>query len=495
MENNGKIKYSIITALYYAAGLAGALGLFGLWIGLAEYESICEMVCVVSLFAGIILFAAKLTLRYKGAGKGMPVATITDLLPFEIAFGLAFGGFMGTLALMAFVYNFAGDGFYAIPVCGGAGVLFFLDMVTGSLAARAGERRLADSLLIVWLFKKLIKLAEAFFTKFPMFSGLEKICSGLMIIQVIALFAVAANTSNGFWELALILFLLTVAIDAFVLLAFFQMKDVKKNLKAAALGKYEDMCEIKNALPQIKDYMTAIDDIEVGQRNAAERLLKSERMKTELITNVSHDLRTPLTSIVNYVDLLDREKLDNEKAAEYIEVLKRQSAKLKKLTDDLIEVSKATSGNIEMKLEDCDVSVLIGQAEGEFSDKLKARDLKLEISGTEEPVNVTADGRYLWRVFDNLLSNITKYAMPGSRVYIDVVKKDEHTSVIFKNISEEKLNITADELMERFVRGDSSRSTEGSGLGLSIADSLMKMMKGELVVTVDGDLFKAECRF
>ena len=316
-----------------------------------------------------------------------------------------------------------------------------------------------------------------------------------MIIQVIALFAVAANTSNGFWELALILFLLTVAIDAFVLLAFFQMKDVKKNLKAAALGKYEDMCEIKNALPQIKDYMTAIDDIEVGQRNAAERLLKSERMKTELITNVSHDLRTPLTSIVNYVDLLDREKLDNEKAAEYIEVLKRQSAKLKKLTDDLIEVSKATSGNIEMKLEDCDVSVLIGQAEGEFSDKLKARDLKLEISGTEEPVNVTADGRYLWRVFDNLLSNITKYAMPGSRVYIDVVKKDEHTSVIFKNISEEKLNITADELMERFVRGDSSRSTEGSGLGLSIADSLMKMMKGSLEITVDGDLFKAECRF
>ncbi len=495
MEKNDKVKYSIITALYYAAGLAGATGIFDLWTGLSGYETICEIVCIVSLFAGMVLFATKLNLRYRGAGKGMPVSTITDLLPFEIVLGLAFGGFLGTLALMAFIYNYSGMGFDVIPVCGGAGVLFFLDMVTGTLASRAGEKRFRDSLLVVWLGRKILKLAEAFFTKFPVLSGLEKVSAGLMIIQVISLLAVASHTTNGYLELAFLLFLLTVGIDAFVLLVFFQMKDVKKNLKAAALGKYDDMYEIKHMLPQMKDYMAAIDDIEVGQKNAAERLLKSERMKTELITNVSHDLRTPLTSIINYVDLLDREKLDNEKASEYIEVLKRQSSKLKKLTDDLIEVSKASSGNIEMKLEDCDVSVLIGQAEGEFSDKLKARDLKLEISGTEEPVNVTADGRYLWRVFDNLLSNISKYAMKGSRVYIDVVRNEGHTSVIFKNISEEKLNITADELMERFVRGDSSRTTEGSGLGLSIADSLMRMMKGELVVTVDGDLFKAECRF
>ena len=228
-----------------------------------------------------------------------------------------------------------------------------------------------------------------------------------------------------------------------------------------------------------------------GLSLAVEDRLKSERMKTELITNVSHDLKTPLTSIVNYVDLLKKEELTGT-AGEYVEVLDRQSARLKKLTEDLVEASKASTGNLHVTLESVDLGEFLDQAQAEYSARLVTADLQAVAEEPEKKLLARSDGRYLWRIMDNLLGNVCKYAMPHTRVYLSARKEGEYAVLSVKNISRERLNISADELMERFVRGDSSRNTEGSGLGLSIAQSLAALMGGRLELTVDGDLFKAE---
>ena len=225
---------------------------------------------------------------------------------------------------------------------------------------------------------------------------------------------------------------------------------------------------------------------------AARNQLKSERMKTELITNVSHDIKTPLTSIINYVDLL--EKPHTEQKA-YVEVLSRQSQRLKKLIDDLMEMSKASTGNIQVDIGEIDAVEAVTQALGEFSDKLTAAGLTPVFHQSEENIMLLADGRLLWRAMSNVLSNAVKYALPGTRLYVDVSATQDKAIISFKNISGAQLNISAEELMERFVRGDSSRNTEGSGLGLNIAKSLMELQKGQLQLLVDGDLFKVTLVF
>lgn len=227
---------------------------------------------------------------------------------------------------------------------------------------------------------------------------------------------------------------------------------------------------------------------------AAQNQLKSERMKTELITNVSHDIKTPLTSIINYVDLLEKPHTPEE-AQSYVEVLSRQSQRLKKLIDDLMEMSKASTGNIQVDIGEIDAVEAVTQALGEFSDKLTAAGLTPVFHQSEENIMLLADGRLLWRAMSNVLSNAVKYALPGTRLYVDVSATQDKAIISFKNISGAQLNISAEELMERFVRGDSSRNTEGSGLGLNIAKSLMELQKGQLQLLVDGDLFKVTLVF
>jgi signal transduction histidine kinase len=227
---------------------------------------------------------------------------------------------------------------------------------------------------------------------------------------------------------------------------------------------------------------------------AVEERIKSEHFKTELITNVSHDIKTPLTSIINYVDLLEKEELNNEKATEYLEVLERQSSKLKKLIEDLVEASKASSGSLSVNNEKLEAGVFITQTVGEFEEKLSAAGLELIVNKPQEPVYIMADGRHLWRVVDNLMNNICKYAQPMSRVYVSL-DADKEVKIIFRNISKYPLNVTGEELLERFVRGDKSRNTEGHGLGLSIAQSLVNLMGGRMNITVDGDLFKVVIEF
>ncbi|MDO4962383.1 MAG: HAMP domain-containing sensor histidine kinase, partial [Eubacteriales bacterium] len=239
----------------------------------------------------------------------------------------------------------------------------------------------------------------------------------------------------------------------------------------------------------------SINSISVGLGHAINEQVKADRLKADLITNVSHDIKTPLTSIINYVDLIKRENIDNEKVHEYIDVLDRKSARLKKLTEDLVEASKASSGNVKLEMNRLDMAELAGQAGGEFDDKFAARRLELNLSVPGEAALIWADGRHLWRVFENLYNNAAKYAMEGTRIYAEVVKEGGDVIFRIKNVSQDKLNISPDELTERFIRGDVSRSTEGSGLGLSIAKSLTSLMGGKLIIEIDGDLYKASVVF
>lgn len=233
-----------------------------------------------------------------------------------------------------------------------------------------------------------------------------------------------------------------------------------------------------------------LNNIKEGFKVAVEKEVKSQNMKTELITNVSHDLKTPLTSIITYVDLLKAEGIDKEARKEYIDVLDKKSKRLKVLIDDLFDISKASSGNIELHLEKLDVIALLRQTLGELEEKINESGLQMRINLPESKAICELDGRKTYRVFDNILSNIFKYSMANSRVYIDVEENERNISFIFKNIAAYEMNFNSSDIMERFTRGDASRSTDGSGLGLAIAKSLVELQKGKLSITVDGDLFK-----
>lgn len=248
-------------------------------------------------------------------------------------------------------------------------------------------------------------------------------------------------------------------------------------------------------LPALKKHEENLQSIQSGIQKAVDEQTRAERMKTELITNVSHDIKTPLTSIVNYVDLLEKEDIQPEKAKEYVDVLNRQSARLKKLTEDLVEASKASSGSLPVHLAPTDVNVLLSQLAGDYMEKLEDAQLEPIFRPAPSQPVIQADGQLLSRVLGNLFSNICKYAMPGTRVYFESAADENTVSLTFKNISKYELNIPAEELMARFVRGDRSRHTEGSGLGLSIAQSLTELQGGTFRLEIDGDLFKAVVTF
>lgn len=270
------------------------------------------------------------------------------------------------------------------------------------------------------------------------------------------------------------------------------LRTLQKGGEAMADGDFSQNIDTRLLIGDFKRYGQRMNDLRSGIEQAVQEQTKAERMKTELITNVSHDIKTPLTSIVNYVDLLQKEDVQSETAREYIAVLDRQSRRLKKLTEDLVEASKASSGALPVDLQPTDVSVLFDQIVGEYQDRLADCRLTLVARPPEQAVSVYADGKLLSRVMDNLVSNICKYALEDTRVYAVAACDEEHVTISFKNVSRAELNISPDELMERFVRGDTSRHTEGSGLGLSIAGSLVQLMGGTFHLSIDGDLFRAD---
>lgn len=283
----------------------------------------------------------------------------------------------------------------------------------------------------------------------------------------------------------------TLFIIYFVLMLY----RLKNGAREIADGKLDYKVDTKYLILDLKDHGEDLNRIRDGMNIAVEERLKSERMKTELITNVSHDIKTPLTSIINYSDLICREECENENIKEYAGVLHNQSERMKRLLDDLVEASKASSGNIDIMLAECDARVLISQVSGEYYQRLADAGLELVCSSPEDEIRIMADGRRLWRVFDNLMNNVRKYALTGTRVYVSLEAVGERAVFRFRNISRDALSVNADELSERFVRGDESRNTEGNGLGLSIAKSLTELQGGEFDITVDGDLFKVTVSF
>lgn len=273
------------------------------------------------------------------------------------------------------------------------------------------------------------------------------------------------------------------------------LRTLQKGGEKLADGDLSSPIDTRYLIGDFKRYGQELNDVQSGLEQAVQEQMKAEHLKTELITNVSHDIKTPLTSIVNYVDLLKKENISSPNAQEYIAVLDRQSHRLKKLTEDLVEASKASSGVLNVDLQPTDVNVLFSQIEGEYQERLAACQLTLVTQPPAPGTVIRADSRLLSRVMDNLVSNICKYALPSTRVYVVSTLSREAVTISFKNVSRDELNISPDELMERFVRGDASRHTEGSGLGLSIARSLVQLQGGRFDLAIDADLFRADITF
>lgn len=363
-----------------------------------------------------------------------------------------------------------------------------------SIAVRTKKKTLWKNTVIYWCLHLLKRICVG-------------ICHGLLALPVIWKVVLGAGLISflEFWGImafsydvgnqVLFWFLEKIVILPVIFYGAWMIKKLQKGAAAMAEGELSCQIDTRGMRGDFKKQGEDLNSIASGMSLAVEKQLKSERMKTELITNVSHDIKTPLTSIINYADLIGKETCENEKITEYAEVLVRQSVRLKRLIEDLVEASKASTGNLEVNLVSCDAAVFLTQAGGEYEEKLQNSNLTLVTSQPEKEIRIMADGRRMWRVFDNLMNNICKYSQPGTRVYLSLERIGNSAVIIFRNTSREALNISEEELMERFVRGDASRTTEGNGLGLSIARSLTELQGGKLTIKIDGDLFKAMLTF
>ena len=344
--------------------------------------------------------------------------------------------------------------------------------------------------LLGWAWR-MVKGAVALICKIPMVS---KTMMAYGVITLVEFLMILIFTwEHGAYLLVWILY--RIALLPAVVYVALVLRKLQNGAKAIAEGDMNYQINTERMLPEFKKHAQNLNKIREGMTVAVEQKLKSERMKTELITNVSHDIKTPLTSIINYSDLIGKEPCDNPQILEYAQVLHRQSDRLKRLIEDLVEASKASTGNLEVHLAPCEVGVMISQTIGEYEQRLQASQLTLVVNEPDKPIQIMADGRRLWRVFDNLMNNICKYSQPGTRVYLTLEEGQEDAVIIFRNTSRDPLNLSPDELMERFVRGDSARNSEGNGLGLSIARSLTELQKGTMSISIDADLFKVILRF
>ena len=314
----------------------------------------------------------------------------------------------------------------------------------------------------------------------------------LVVFLIEAFLLLCAGADGGI----IMVYLLWKVVEYGVLLKIVvQFRQIFDGGERIAKGDYSHPIHTEKMMYELRTHAENLNNVQTGVAAAVEEKMKSERFRTELITNVSHDIKTPLTSIINYVDLIKKEPTESETMREYIEVLDRQSNRLKKLIEDLMEASKASTGNLPVNPEVCDATVVLTQIVGEFSERAEKNRLEMVVECPQPPVEIYVDGRHLWRIIDNLMGNICKYAQPGTRVYVTLETFHGMVIMTFRNISKDRLKMTSEELFGRFVRGDSSRNTEGHGLGLSIAKSLTELMHGNLAVQMDGDLFKVILSF
>lgn len=343
-----------------------------------------------------------------------------------------------------------------------------------------------------WIYCRLRKIGRALaqpFHSLPMIWKTALVMLGLCALELIVLLSCQKDELMVYWwleRLVLVPAILTLALE---------LRQLQKAGEMIAAGNLTYQVDTRGLLWDLRRHAENLNSISAGMSNAVEQRLRSERMKTALITNVSHDIKTPLTSMINYASLIAAEPSQSANTAAYCEVLLRQAEKLKRLIEDLIEASKASTGNLEVTPAPCDAAIFLTQASGEYEERIKAAGLTLVTRTPAQAPYILADSRRMWRVFDNLMGNICKYAQSGTRVYLTLEAVETEAVITFKNTSRDILDISPDELLERFVRGDASRHAEGNGLGLSIARSLTELQGGTLKIEIDGDLFKVVLRF
>lgn len=491
-----------VTATYYKLGTheleitAGVLDDFAVSDQYSDAAHQSELLyslryaVIVGLVFAIALAIASLVAAICGAGRKNDVEGVylcwLNKIPFDLlvlAVALPLAIFSGSLY----------DTFSTLSYLTAAwGLLYLLIM---SFAARAKAGKWWENTLCYRLPNVLRRLAQpirrglaALSRHLPLAVKIGLLLAGVILFNFV-LAASMATSAPLLWAVQ------TILLIPLAVVIFYNLYVLKKGSEAIAEGDLQHQISLKHLLPGFKGHGDSLNHISIGMQRAVEERLKSERMKTELITNVSHDIKTPLTSIINYIDLLKRPDNTPEETRQYLDVLERQSVRLKRLTEDVIEASKASTGAIAMNLEPTNLNVLLLQATGEYTERLQDCGLELVYSISRENPMIMADGKLLWRVFDNLLGNVKKYALAGTRVYIASRVSGQTATISFRNISREQLNITSDELFERFVRGDASRNTEGNGLGLSIARSLTELQQGTMDIQIDGDLFKVVLQF
>ena len=453
-------------------------------------------------FLSLLSFVLLLVFLFTAAGRradGVVRLSSADKIPFDLLSVAVF--LIAILSLRLLSENFGSMELVAVK----GALIFSADYFIAlfylmSFATRIKTETLIKNNIIYKVLKFVGKNLKKFFRFIGfIFKNLSLVKKTLLVCAAVIAFDLLVFVfcmSSYLFEVFIVFAgVNALAILCIIILTVIQLQRIKKGGERIAEGDLEYKIDTSYMYPEFKVFCTSLNNISCGMQSAVNEKMRSERMRTELITNVSHDIKTPLTSIINYVDLIKKEKPENEKVKEYLDVLDRQSVRLKKLIEDLVEASKASTGNLTVYLTECEAGVLLSQTVGEFDERLRDAGLTPILNMPETPVKIMADGRRLWRVFENLMSNVCKYSLCGTRAYMELYEKDGKAFIVFKNVSKCELNISGDELVERFVRGDTSRNTEGSGLGLSIAKSLTELQKGEMRIEVDGDLFKVTLIF
>ncbi|MCI8801240.1 MAG: GHKL domain-containing protein [Lachnospiraceae bacterium] len=472
---------------------------------------------VGSILFCIICFIFLLCSAGHRSGQNDIVPGVLTGIPLDVLTVIFFCGAMFFTYILFNFISFMDDLSQVVTLAvGGTILLVCMTFYFMDFALRVKRGRCWRSSLIFKILRGIWRGGGFLIGRIPLVITTVMVYFGICILELVGVtLFVRAEAGVLLWALEKVILLFLILYIAVT------CKKLLNASRALAEGRGDYEVNTAGMFGEFKEHGENLNGLGQGIARAVAEKIKSEHLKTELISNVSHDLKTPLTSIINYTDLIYEEtaragkqvsdensdaacaamdncrpeEVDRAKIAEYAEVLLRQSRRLKKLMEDLMEAAKATTGNLEVNPESCEVGVLLSQAVGEYQQRMEEKELELITRQPEEPVKIMADGRHLWRVFDNLLNNICKYAQEKSRVYLSVEEKEGRVWIIFRNMSKYALNLPADELEERFVRGDKSRHMEGNGLGLSIAKSLVELQKGQMEILVDGDLFKVTVSF
>lgn len=464
----------------------------------------------VVIAVSAIIFAVSISLLMKVTARTNGTEELHFGVLYKVPLDLLIAGAVGAFWILT--YFLIERFFHSTFIVAILGVLALVEInvligLCITVAARIkGKTFLKNNLIYIvarFVFKTFFILVPKYIAKFfkYLFQHIPFIWKGLLItLAVIAVnyfIVLTARSEYPFSNSPIMFFWFMEIIPVLGLVIYFMicMTKLKKSGEEIANGNISYKTDTNLMLGAFRKHGENLNSIANVTAQAVEEQLKSERMKTGLITNVSHDIKTPLTSIINYSELIISEQCSCEKHSEYAEVLKRKSESLKRLLSDLVEVSKASSGALDITLEPCNAEVLINQIYGEYEQRCKEAGLELVVKSTDEQITLLTDNRKIWRVFENLLNNACKYSLKGSRVYVGVERNGDNAVFSVRSTSAKPLDISPAELMERFVRGDKSRSTEGSGLGLSIAESLTAAQGGKMELAIDGDLFKVTLTF